>query len=225
MTAQSGGPAIRVLLADDEQLMRTGLRMILEATDDIEVVAEAENGREAVDLVMRLRPEVAVLDVRMPVLDGLAATREILRVMKESAPRIIVLTTFDLDEYVHEALIAGASGFLLKDVSASGLGEAVRAVAAGQELLAPTVTRRLIAHYRAHPSNPAADSLEELTGRERDVFRAVVHGMSNREIAADLHIAETTVKTYVSRLLALFACRDRVQLVIHGYTLGIGAHE
>jgi DNA-binding NarL/FixJ family response regulator len=211
-----------VLLADDEQLMRTGLRMILEATDDLEVVAEAGDGREAVDLVMRLRPEVAVLDVRMPVLDGLAATREILRVMQESAPKIIVLTTFDLDEYVHEALVAGASGFLLKDVSASGLGEAVRAVAAGEALLAPSVTRRLIEHYRAHPLRPAVDALEELTHREDDVFRAVVRGMSNREIAADLHIAETTVKTYVSRLLALYGCRDRVQLVIRGYRLGLG---
>jgi DNA-binding NarL/FixJ family response regulator len=225
VTAQPGGSTIRVLLADDEQLMRTGLRMILEATDDLEVVAEASNGREAVDLVMRLRPEVAVLDVRMPVLDGLGATREILRVMKERAPKIIVLTTFDLDEYVHEALVAGASGFLLKDVSASGLGEAVRAVAAGEALLAPRVTRRLIEHYRAHPLRPAVDSLEDLTHREGEVFRGVVHGMSNREIAAALHIAETTVKTYVSRLLALYGCRDRVQLVIRGYTLGLGDYE
>jgi DNA-binding NarL/FixJ family response regulator len=225
MTTAPRTSPIRVLLADDEQLMRTGLRMILEATDDLEVVAEAGNGREAVDLVMRLRPEVAVLDVRMPVLDGLAATREILRVMQQSAPKIIVLTTFDLDEYVHEALVAGASGFLLKDVSASGLGEAVRAVAAGEALLAPRVTRRLIEQYRSRPFQPAVDALEELTNRERDVFRAIVAGLSNREISDRLHIAETTVKTYVSRLLAFYGCRDRVQLVIHGFGLGLGEPE
>jgi DNA-binding NarL/FixJ family response regulator len=222
VTGAPGASTIRVLLADDEQLMRTGLRMILEATDDIEVVGEAGDGREAVDLVMRLRPAVAVLDVRMPVLDGLAATREIFRLMKDSAPKVIVLTTFDLDEHVHEALVAGASGFLLKDVSAAGLGDAVRAVAAGEALLAPQVTRRLIEEYRNRPRRPPVDALEELTDRERDVFRACVSGMSNREIADSLHVAETTVKTYVSRLLALYGCRDRVQLVIRGYALGLG---
>lgn len=215
---------VKVVLADDEELLRTGFRMILESSEDIEVVGEAGNGHQVVELVLRLRPDVVLMDVRMPVMDGIAATREILRLMPAMPPRIIVLTTFDLDEYVHEALRAGAYGFLLKDLSAAGLAEAVRVVSRGDALLAPSVTRRLISSYRSRPSQAAVGkALDELTERELEVFGAIVQGLTNPEIAAALYLAEPTVKTYVGRLLTKLGCRDRVQLVIRGYELGIDA--
>jgi DNA-binding NarL/FixJ family response regulator len=213
---------IRVLLVDDEELLRTGFRMILEAADDIEVVGEAPDGRAGVHLARRLHPDVVLMDVRMPVMDGVTATREILGADGAEAPRILILTTFDMDEYVHSALLAGASGFLLKDLSAAGLAEAVRIVASGDALLAPGATRRLVERYRRAPAVDAAP-LDSLTPREIDVLRAVVRGLTNAEIAAELHIAMPTVKTYVRRLLTALVARDRVQLVILGYRMGLDA--
>jgi DNA-binding NarL/FixJ family response regulator len=211
---------IRVLLVDDEELLRTGFRMILEAAGDIEVVGEASDGRAGVELARRLAPDVVLMDVRMPVMDGVAATRAILDGGGDRLPRIVILTTFDMDEYVLSALVAGASGFLLKDLSAAGLGDAVRVVAAGEALLAPSATRRLIERYRKSPVVDASP-LEALTPRETDVLRAVVRGLTNAEIAAELFLAVPTVKTYVRRLLATLDARDRVQLVILGYRMGL----
>jgi DNA-binding NarL/FixJ family response regulator len=215
---------LRVLLVDDEELLRTGFRLILAGAADIDVVAEAADGRAAVDAALRHRPDVVLMDIRMPTMDGLAATREILRTVSP-APRIVVLTTFDLDDYVYEALLAGASGFLLKDLSASGLADAVRAAAGGDALLAPSVTRRLIEQFRSRVPAPAdQQQLDMLTDREGDVFAHVVAGRTNAEIADALFLAEPTVKTYVGRLLTKLDCRDRVQLVIRGYELGV-AHR
>jgi DNA-binding NarL/FixJ family response regulator len=210
--------SIRVLLVDDEQLVRTGFRMILESTDDIVVVGEASTGVEALTAAGRLSPDVVLMDVRMPVMDGIEATQRLME--SEHPPRVLVLTTFDLDDYVHRALQVGASGFLLKDLSAAGLAEAVRVVFAGEALLAPSATRRLVERYR---SQPLADShaLEMLTGRELEVLQAVVRGRTNTEIAAELYLAGPTVKTYVGRLLAKLEARDRVHLVILGYAMGL----
>jgi DNA-binding NarL/FixJ family response regulator len=206
---------LRVVLADDQDLVRVGFRLILEAEPDLEVVATASDGAQAVAAVARHRPDVVVMDVRMPVMDGIEATRRI--VTEPSPPRVLMLTTFDLDEHVHAALEAGASGFLLKDVSASGLADAVRVVAAGEALLAPTVTRRLLAQFVGRGPAPPPSGWDELTGREREVFALVAEGLSNEEIAGRLFLSRPTVKTHVSRLLAKLGARDRVQLVVLAY--------
>jgi DNA-binding NarL/FixJ family response regulator len=212
---------IRVLIADDQQLVRTGFRLILSSEPDIEVVGEATNGREAVAMARELAPDVILMDIRMPELDGIEATRQIAR-DGEAATRVLMLTTFDLDEYVYDALRAGASGFLLKDVPATQLAAGVRMVAAGDALLAPSITRRLIEEFAASPQ--AADApagIDELTPRELEVFRLVAKGMSNAEIATELIISETTVKTHVTRLLMKLGVRDRVQAVVLAYEAGI----
>jgi DNA-binding NarL/FixJ family response regulator len=210
--------SIRVLLVDDHALARTGLRMVLDAEPDIEVVGEAATGRQAIHSVARLKPDVVLMDVRMPEMDGIAATREI-----AGAARVLILTTFDLNEYVYDALQAGATGFLLKDVGPEQLTEGIRVVASGDALLAPTVTRRLIdelvaARRRRATPPPALDSL---TPREREVLKLVAQGLSNTEIAELLVVEETTVKTHVSRLLAKLGLRDRVQAVIFAYETGL----
>jgi DNA-binding NarL/FixJ family response regulator len=211
--------SIRVLLVDDHALARTGLRMVLDAEPDIEVVGEAANGRQAVHSVGRLQPDVVLMDVRMPELDGIAATREI----AGGSTRVLIRTTFDLDEYVYDALAAGASGFLLKDVGPEQLTEGIRVVASGDALLAPTVTRRLIdelvAARRREVVRPP--ELDALTPREREVLELVAQGLSNVEIAELLVVEETTVKTHVSRLLAKLDLRDRVQAVIFAYETGL----
>jgi DNA-binding NarL/FixJ family response regulator len=214
--------SIRVLLCDDQALVRGGFQMIIDARDDLEVVGEAENGREAVELTRRLDPDVVLMDVRMPELDGVAATREL--VAGGSRARVLILTTFDLDEYVYEAIRAGASGFLLKDVRPAELAEAIRVVAGGDALLAPSVTRRLLDRFAsALPSEPepAPRDLEVLTEREVQVLRLVASGMSNAELAERLFVSETTVKTHVSSILRKLDLRDRVQAVVLAYELGL----
>jgi DNA-binding NarL/FixJ family response regulator len=215
--------SIRVMLVDDQELVRTGFRMILADEEGIEVVGEATNGREAVDLTPRMRPDVVVMDVRMPVMDGVEATRRLV-VDSGAAPRVLVLTTFDADEHVVDALRAGASGFLLKDVSPGDLVRAIRVVAAGDALIAPSVTRRLLERFAraAAPPDPAfARALDGLTGREVEVLRLVAGGLSNREIAERLTLAEPTVKTHVSHLLLKLDLRDRAQLVMWAYESGV----
>jgi DNA-binding NarL/FixJ family response regulator len=213
---------VRVLIADDQQLVRTGLNVILDSEPDIEVIAEASNGHEAVRIARELRPDVAVMDIRMPDLDGIEATRQITAQSHEPRTRVLMLTTFDLDEYVFEALRAGASGFLLKDVPAHQLADSVRMIAAGDALLAPAVTRRLIEQFvAAAPAAPPPPGLDELTPRELEVFRLVARGMSNAEIAAELFIGEATVKTHLTRLLIKLDLRDRVQAVVLAYETGI----
>jgi DNA-binding NarL/FixJ family response regulator len=211
--------SIRVLLVDDHALARTGLRMVLDAEPDIEVVGEAGTGRQAIHSVERLKPDVVLMDVRMPEMDGIAATREI----TGGPARVLILTTFDLDEYVYDALAAGASGFLLKDVGPEQLSDGIRVVASGDALLAPTVTRRLIDELVAGRKRPPAapPELESLTPREREVLQLVAQGHSNFEIAEQLVVEETTVKTHVSRLLAKLGLRDRVQAVIFAYETGL----
>jgi DNA-binding NarL/FixJ family response regulator len=213
---------IRVVLVDDQALVRTGFRMILDETGDIEVVGEAGDGAAAVETVRRTRPDVVLMDVRMPGVDGIEATRRIRTAGPEPVPRVIILTTFDLDEYVFAGLQAGASGFLLKDTLASDLLAAVRVVAAGEAVAAPTVTRRLIAHFVDTASRPrGAERLAVLTARERDVLTLIARGLSNAEIAAGLHLSEGTVKTHVGRIFAKLDLRDRVQAVILGYETGL----
>jgi DNA-binding NarL/FixJ family response regulator len=215
---------MRVLIADDQHLVRTGLKVILDSEPDIEVIAEASNGSEAVSIARELRPDVAVMDIRMPELDGIEATRQITAHSHEPRTRVLMLTTFDLDEYVFEALRAGASGFLLKDVPAHQLADSLRMIAAGDALLAPTVTRRLIEQFvAAAPAAPPPPGLDELTPRELEVFRLVAKGMSNAEIAADLVIGEATVKTHLTRLLMKLDLRDRVQAVVLAYETGIAS--
>jgi DNA-binding NarL/FixJ family response regulator len=214
--------SIRVLLVDDHALARTGFRMVLETEPDIEVIGEAATGRQAIHSARRLAPDVVLMDVRMPELDGIAATREVIS-DGDTAPRVLILTTFDLDEYVYDALAAGASGFLLKDVGPEQLTQAIRVVAAGEALLAPTVTRRLIdelvgAGRRRLRAPPGFD---ELTPRELEVLALVAQGLSNAEIAELLTVEETTVKTHVSRLLAKLDLRDRVQAVVLAYETGL----
>lgn len=211
---------IRVLIADDQDMVRTGFRMILGGDDDIEVVGDARDGREAIDSVAHLRPDVVLMDIRMPVVDGLAATREIRR--SDTGTAVIVLTTFDDDEYLYEALAAGASGFLLKDAPAEDLLRAVHVVASGDALLAPAVTRRVIEKVAQH-SPPEADveAVARLSDRERDVLRLMADGRSNSEIAQDLVIGEATVKTHVARVLQKLPARDRVQAVIVAYRSGL----
>ncbi len=213
--------SIRVLLADDQALVRGGFRMILEAKDDLEVVGEAEDGAQAAALAEQHRPDVVLMDVRMPVMDGIEATRRI--VASGNDARVIVLTTFDADEYVFAALRAGASGFLLKDVRPADLVEAIRIVARGDALLAPTVTRRLLDRFaRDLPDSDAAPpDLGELTERELEVLRLVALALSNAEIAAQLVVSEATVKTHVSAVLRKLQLRDRVQAVVLAYDVGL----
>ena len=212
---------IRVVIADDQGMVRSGFSVLLNAQDDIEVVGEAVNGQEAVTQAASLQPDVILMDVRMPVLDGLQATRQISAL--PDPPKILVLTTFDLDDYVYEALRSGASGFLLKDASARELAEAVRLVAAGDALLAPGVTRRLIAEFArmGAPRAPSRKQIEGLTERESEVLALVARGMSNGEIADHLVVAEQTVKTHVSRILMKLGLRDRTQAVVLAYETGV----
>ena len=211
---------IRVLIADDQALMRGGFRMILDAQGDIEVVGEAIDGRDAVEQYRRLGPDVVVMDVRMPAMDGIEATRRL--TSSDPPARVLILTTFDLDEYVYEALRAGASGFLLKDRPPEELVAAVRVVAAGEALIAPSVTRRLIEEFARRPERPIAPAgLTELTDREREVLSLMARGRSNSEIAADLFVAETTVKTHVGHVLAKLRLRDRAQAVVIAYESGL----
>ncbi|MFB7465809.1 response regulator [Streptomyces sp. NPDC056224] len=214
---------IRVVVADDQELVRSGFAMILDVQEDIEVVAEVGDGAAALEAVARLSPDVALLDVRMPVLDGIEACRAI---TARSACRTVMLTTFDSDEYVYEALHAGASGFLLKDVRRDDLVHAVRVVAAGESLLAPSVARRLIEEYTAATARPslpafAADRLEVLTARERETLLHLGRGLSNAEIAAALVVSEHTVKSHVGNVLAKLGLRDRIQAVICAYETGL----
>jgi DNA-binding NarL/FixJ family response regulator len=212
---------IRVAIADDQALVRGGFRLILDARPDIEVIGEAEDGEQAVDLVQKLAPDVLLLDVRMPNLDGIEATRQI--VGAASPTRIIILTTFDLDDYVHDAIRAGASAFLLKDVRPADLVDAIRLVSAGNALLAPTALTRLLERFSSppHPREPDAALLQALTERELEILRLVAEGLSNAEIAARLVVSEATVKTHVSNLLRKLAVRDRVQAVITAYDTGL----
>jgi DNA-binding NarL/FixJ family response regulator len=211
---------IRVLLVDDQALVRSGFRMILEARDDIDVVGEAENGRDAIELAAVTSPDVILMDVRMPELDGVEATRRILG--GGTGARVLMLTTFDLDEYVVQAIRAGASGFLLKDVRPAELVDAIRVVAAGDALLAPSVTRRLLDRFaRAVPDDQTPPALDGLTERELEILRLVAQGLSNAEIAERLVVGETTVKTHVSAVLRKLGLRDRVQAVIAAYDAGL----
>jgi DNA-binding NarL/FixJ family response regulator len=213
---------IRVLVADDQPLARDGLRTILGAQDDIEVVGEAADGGEAVELALQLRPDVVLMDIRMPRLDGLEACRRLLA-QADTRTRVVMLTTFDLDEYVFEAMRGGASGFLLKDAPREQLVAGVRAVAAGDMLVAPAITRRLVeAFVRVAPPGPNTPSpLAELTEREVEILRFVARGLSNAEIAASLFLSEATVKTHVSHILAKLGLRDRVQAVVRAYECGL----
>jgi DNA-binding NarL/FixJ family response regulator len=214
---------IRVLVVDDQALLRTAFSSLIDAEDDLEVVGEAGDGRQAVEIAARLGPDVVVMDVRMPVMDGIEATRQITAGQGAGVPRVLILTTFDLDEYVFEALRAGASGFALKSRPLEELLTAIRTVAAGEALLAPSVTRRLIAHFALRAPAPprAAPRLAELTEREREVLALVARGLSNTELAGTLRVSLPTVKTHVSRILTKLGARDRTQLVILAYESGI----
>jgi DNA-binding NarL/FixJ family response regulator len=212
---------IRVVIADDQALLRGGFRMILESQKDIEVVGEAADGREALEQARALEPDVVLMDIRMPELDGLEATRQL--VGGDGAPRVLILTTFDLDEYVYEAMKAGASGFLLKEVRPEQLADAVRVVAAGETLVAPAITRRLIEEFvrRRPPGSGTPPEVSELTERELEVFKLVARGLSNSEIAAMLFLSEATVKTHITHVLAKLGLRDRVQVVVLAYESGL----
>jgi DNA-binding NarL/FixJ family response regulator len=210
---------IRVLLADDQELVRAGFRMILETQADIQVVGEADDGVEAVAATRRLRPDVVLMDIRMPNLDGLQATKQIMATGSRS--RVLILTTFDLDEYVYQALAAGASGFLLKNAPPEQLIDAVRVVAAGDALLSPSITRRVIEQFTRLPPPGGTDVLAGLTDREREVLKLVARGMSNAEIAAQLFVSDATVKSHVAHLLAKLQLRDRVQAVVLAYESGL----
>jgi DNA-binding NarL/FixJ family response regulator len=216
---------IKVLIADDQAMVRQGFGALLAAQPDLLVVGDAADGEAAVAGVRRWDPDVVLMDVRMPVLDGLEATRRLLRDAGPEAPKVLILTTFDLDDYVYEALRAGASGFLLKDAPAAELVHAVRVVASGEALLAPSVTRRLIAEFaaRPHADRPRPTALNALTPRETDVLRLIARGRSNQEIAADLVVAEQTVKTHIGRILAKLNLRDRAQAVVFAYETGLVA--
>ena len=210
---------IRVLVADDQSMVRAGFRMLLSGEEDIEVVAEASNGLEAVDKAARFHPTVVLMDIRMPQLDGLEATRRILA--SDSTARILILTTFDLDEYVYEALRAGASGFVLKDDPPEQLLAAIRVVADGEALLSPAITKRVIKQFTRMPRPEPPRQLNELTDRELDVFRLVARGLSNAEIARELYISDTTVKTHITHILMKLDLRDRVQAVVLAYQTGL----
>ena len=212
-----------VLIADDQALVRAGFRMILDAEDDLDVIGEASDGAEAVKLARQLRPDVVLMDIRMPELDGIEATRRVAELGTDPPVRVLMLTTFDLNEYVYEALRAGASGFLLKDVPPEQLAAGIRIVAQGEALLAPSITKRLIQEFaRATPATPEPPKgLDELTARELEVFKLVARGLSNAEIAQELIVSETTVKTHVARVLMKLGLRDRVQAVVLAYESGI----
>jgi len=215
---------IRVAVADDQALVRSGFAVLLRSADGVDVVGEAANGREAVELAQRTRPDVILMDIRMPEMDGLEATRHITSDEATASTKVLILTTFDLDEYVFEALRAGASGFLLKDTLPDDLLAAVRVVAEGEALLAPTVTRRLIEQFVQQPARVPAEpppGLDALTEREREVLAVVARGMSNAEIAEQLFMSHATAKTHVSRLLTKLDARDRAQLVMLAYEAGV----
>jgi DNA-binding NarL/FixJ family response regulator len=216
-------PAVRIIVADDHQVVRTGFAALLDTQPDFTVTGTASDGAEAVRICRELRPDVVLMDVRMPGMDGIEATRQ-LAGSGADGPRILILTTFDLDEYVYDALRAGASGFLLKDVTAERLFDAVRVIAAGDALLAPAVTRRLISEFvllHPKPDGPSAAALAALTPRETQVLRLVAEGLSNPEIAARLVVTEETVKTHVSRVLSKLGLRDRTQAVVTAYESGL----
>jgi DNA-binding NarL/FixJ family response regulator len=210
----------RIVIADDQPLVRAGLRKIFEADPALEVVGEAANGGSAVDVVQRLRPDVVVMDIRMPVLDGLEATRRLAR-DSGGVERVLILTTFDLDEYVYEALRAGASGFVLKDDPPEQLIAAIHTVAAGDALLSPSITKRVIRQFTRIPRAEPSKELEELTARELEILRLIAAGLSNAEIGQELFIGETTVKTHVTHILQKLKLRDRVQAVVFAYQTGI----
>jgi DNA-binding NarL/FixJ family response regulator len=213
---------IRVVLADDQELVRAGFRVLIESAPDIEVVGEAADGEEAVEVVSRERPDVVLMDIRMPTVDGLEATRRVRGLDRAEEVRILILTTFDLDEYVHEALRAGASGFLLKDASPTALLDAVRVIHRGEALLAPSVTRRLIEQFARSPDpSRRPPTLDMLTEREREVLALVAGGLSNGEIADHLVVSPATSKTHVSRIMAKLNARDRAQLVMIAYETGL----
>jgi DNA-binding NarL/FixJ family response regulator len=216
---------IRVLIVDDQSLVRAGFRMILEAEEDIEVLGEAADGAEALDAARQLSPDVILMDVRMPVVDGLDATRRLLE-GKQEGPRVLILTTFDLDEYVYEALRVGASGFLLKDTPPEQLVDAIRVVSNGDALLSPVITRRVIEEFVRRPPDslrkPAAE-LEELTARELEMLRYLARGLSNAEIAREASVSETTVKTHIAHILLKLRLRDRVEAVVFAYENGVVA--
>jgi len=215
---------IRVLLVDDQALVRAGFRMILDAEPDIDVVGEASDGREAIDQVHLLRPDVVLMDIRMPELDGLEATRRVMAEPGDDTPKVLMLTTFDLDEYVYEALRAGASGFLLKDTPPEQLVSAIEVVAQGEALLSPSITRRVISEFvKGTGPKPEAQfpRLDDLTARELEVLKSIARGLSNAEIARELFVSETTVKTHVARILMKLGLRDRVQAVVLAYEAGV----
>jgi len=211
--------SVRVLVADDQSMVRAGFRMLLSGQPDIEVVAEASNGLEAVEKAARFKPTVVLMDIRMPELDGLEATRRILAA--DATARILILTTFDLDEYVYEALRAGASGFVLKDEPPEQLLAAIRIVAGGEALLSPAITKRVIKQFTRMPQAAPPRGLDELTERELDVFRLVARGLSNAEIGRELYISETTVKTHITHVLRKLGLRDRVQAVVLAHETGL----
>ena len=212
---------IRVLIVDDQALVRGGFRLILDAQKDMQVVGEAENGRDGIEQARALTPDVVLMDIRMPVLDGIEATRRLLS--DDAHPRVLILTTFDADRWVYDAMKAGASGFLLKDVRPEQLADAVRVVAGGEALLAPAITRRLVEEFvrRPPPGSHAPDELAELTERELDVLKLVAHGLSNGEIGSALFVTEATVKTHVTHIFAKLRLRDRVQAVVYAYECGL----
>ena len=220
---------IRALIADDQTLVRGGFRMILESQPDIEVCGEAGDGAEALQLVEAMHPDVVLMDVRMPGVDGVEATRRLLR-QNGTTTRVLILTTFDLDEYVYEALRAGACGFLLKDVEPLELVRAVRLVAQGEAMLSPTITRRLIEQYtrRPAPSGATPSQVADLTGRELEILSHMAHGLTNAEIAGALYVSPATIKTHVARILTKLDLRDRVQAVVLAYEIGLvepGGHD
>ena len=215
--------SVRILVVDDQAMVRAGLRMLLEHEDDLDVVAEAADGAQGVALTRRHRPDVVLMDIRMPVMDGLEAIRRI--VEEDADARILVLTTFGLDEYVFEALRAGASGFVLKDEPPEQLIDAVRTIARGDALLSPTITRQVIRHFAGSQVRARPREVEDLTERELEVLRLITRGLSNAEIGSELYISETTVKTHVTRLLQKLGLRDRAQAIVLAYQTGLFAHE
>ncbi len=218
----ANGPAVRIVIADDHDVVRSGFASLLDTQQEFTVIGTAQDGVQAVRISRELHPDVVLMDIRMPGMDGIEATRQ-LTSRESSAPRVLVLTTFDLDEYVYEALRAGASGFLLKDVTAERLFEAVRVIAAGDALIAPAITRRLISEFAQQSTapRPATPRLEELTPRETQVLRLIAEGLSNSEIAGRLVVTEETVKTHVSRVLNKLGLRDRTQAVVVAYETGL----